>query len=175
MVNTPTLHTDTLNYWTCMYDIPAMMVYIWCCRYIQWANIQHYKFPNYCVFKSPITPNMSKQNIRCKKKGSYPEAHWFYPCTSRSKIRNQSLKYRTGRHNPPQSLKDEIRIKWIGLTLNKTQFRLLLQSTGERSKARGGSALSRASPAPRNQRAFTTQTHRKNQVNDTKTTLKRIY
>lgn len=23
MVNTPTLHTDTLNYWTCMYDIPG--------------------------------------------------------------------------------------------------------------------------------------------------------
>lgn len=52
---------------------------------------------------------------------------------------------------------------------------MLLQSTGERSKARGGSALSRASPAPQNQRAITTQTHRKTQVNDAKTTLKSIF
>lgn len=57
--------------------------------------------------------------MKYKKKGSYHGAHWFYPCTSRSKIQNQSLKYRTGRHNPPQMLKDEIKIKQIQLTLNK--------------------------------------------------------
>jgi len=101
---------------------------------------------NIAYFQTISTIPFIKQVLRqiCRdwmtsKNGSYPEAHWFYPCTSRSKIRNQSLKYRTGRHNPPQSLKDEIKIKSVGLTLNKTQFRLLLQSTGERSKARGGS------------------------------------